>query len=194
MVSLVKKYLLFVVGVLMLGFGISLSLKVGLGGDPLGVLYDGFSKFFNVSPSVSSIIISTIFVLVTFFIDKKEIGIGTLISVLFLSVGISLGNVIIPEIMNDYIRYFLIFLILLIYSFSIAFMIKANIGKSAYDSFIFTFRMKFKKTYAQMKFIIDAVCLFLGILFGGTFNICTLVLLIFCGKGTELVLEFLNKN
>ncbi len=183
-----KKSFIYIFGALLLGFAISLSYKVGLGGDPLGVFYEGLSKSLNISVTIVSAILSSILILIAFVIDKNQVKIGTIFSVLFLSMGIKLGDTFIPIFHNNALRYGLVLIILFLYALSISLMIKADIGKSAYDAMIFSFSNKFKLNYPLMRFIIDGAFLILGFTLGGVFHIGTIVLLLLTGVTTQRLL------
>lgn len=88
---------LVIIGVIIIGFGVSLLVRAGLGTDPFSCLNLGISKLTGKSFGTCQLIMNLILCLVPFIFSKKNLGIGTLI------------NMILVGYTADFFRFFIYF-------------------------------------------------------------------------------------
>ena len=74
-----KKIIIIVIGSIIAAYGISLALYAGFGGATLAVLWQGISRTFHISIGMASLIVAIIMIVFSFFYDRSQIHIGTII-------------------------------------------------------------------------------------------------------------------
>ena len=75
----VKKIVIIVFGSIVAAYGITLALYAGFGGATLAVLWQGISISFHISIGMASMIVAIIMIIFTFFYDRSQIHIGTIL-------------------------------------------------------------------------------------------------------------------
>ena len=189
-----KKYIYLIAGGMFLGAGIAFANLSGLGADPITVMYDGVSTFFNVSIGTASWLVSIMTIIIVFFIDKEELGIGTLVTPFITKLGIDLIFKLGIEtkfnlnLIFNKILFFSIGLSLI--ALGVGVIIRQDKGKGNNDAFITALANIFDKQYYQVRFIVDLFYLIAGAILGGKITIGTLISTIVLGKMIEYVVNF----
>ena len=185
----IKSWIIFFIGTTVTGCGIQLCNLAGLGMDPLGIFQTGMARIFDISLSLSNILICVFFILVATVTNRKDVTFMSAASPFISSFGIS----IVPEFFAEWNRYVLFPLGLTMMAVGIAVSIYAGCGKTAYDCFIYGFMRMSGKSYALMRFCTDATLAVLGILMKGSAGIGTVIACVCVGKMMEFVLKNLQK-
>ena len=187
----VKKYSIFILGLLFFGFGISLGLKSGFGNNPMGVFVQGISKRTPLSIGICNMIVGLCEAGIGYALDKKNVSIATFVVIFCGSFFIDLANALIPG--SDTIVVRILYMLLGIFSYCIGFSIQqlAECGLSNYDCFIFGLSKLFKtENYPLIRGICDFLFIVTGYFLGGVIGVGTLILVLFSGK----IIVFLKKQ
>ena len=75
------KILLSIIGLFILGVGVSFTIQSNLGTDPASTLELGVSKILNISYGACAAIYNIILLTIIFFIDKKYINISSILAI-----------------------------------------------------------------------------------------------------------------
>lgn len=177
----VKDIFICLLGCIMLGGGMGMLIKVGLGSDSLSCFYEGLANKINVTVGTISLLINLLFCIIVFFLDKKKIGISTFLFMIagkypidFMTEHFFTPDSLVVAILLDII-------ICAIIGVGCAVIIAANLGVTAYDSLTLSTSEKLNKKYVIVRYIYDGSFLLLGFLLGGTIGIGTIVALIEIG-------------
>ncbi len=188
-----KNWFLLVIGSLILGFGVAVCNRSGLGADPITVYYDGIDKFLKIGLGNAANLGAFIFIVIVFFIDKTQLGLGTSLIPIINKFGIEFGIKTIPMITDPIISFVVFLFGCIILSIAIALTISANVGKSAYDALIISISSRLNKQYTHVRWVLDAVLLTLGLLLGSKMTYGTIVAMILIGKLIPMFLKVVNK-
>ncbi len=195
--SLLKKMLMFLVGVALMGVGIGLNSCIGLGTDPISVFSDGVHKFLNMSlGSAFTLTNCTIFLIVLLF-GRRYINIGTLLHAIFLGTFVNMG-VSIYSVLN--IRE-IIFLKIIVASiacillfFGTALLISVNIGLDVWTGLAMLLKDRTHKEYKIFRVVIDIFSLVIGYLMGGTVGVVTILAACFGGPIIQWFVKIIEKS
>lgn len=190
-VQLMLGFILFCFGSFILGIAISCFIVSGLGSDAMSTFAQGIGQQFLISQGSANAIISFIMVSFAFVVDKKQIGIGTVIQPFICSYAIQLGLKVLPN-MSGILLYLIYFIGLLLMGISIGITSKTNYGKTPYDSLIFALMNKFNKKYRVIRWIEDLIMLVVGIMLGGKYGIGTIITLLFVGIIAMFVMNYIE--
>lgn len=193
--SIVKDYIVYTVGILILGAGIAISDASLLGTDSLSVFVNALSKRTGLTMGVANGIICVGQIVVGYLCDKKNITLATFISLFASSIGIDLMAMFLPSNPSMILRVIFMILGILVYTFGTAVSQIPQCGYNTYDCVIFGLAKVFKvKEYAHIRWIVDGSFLVVGWILGGTVGICTVLVFALAGKLVEFYLKVLPKK
>lgn len=188
--SFTQRMIILLVGLFLMGISIALCSKTGWGADPITVLYDGIAKSLHVTLGIASVIVAIGMVVITFILDRKQLGIGTLVSPFIIQMGIDIAFPLINIPSNQMINFLFFLLGLLGLSLGISMTICADVGKGSYDALLISLSNLFNKEYTIVRWIIDAVLIGLGLCLHGSLTAGTIVAILLLGK----CITFFNKQ
>lgn len=187
----IRRYIVFIIGLMFFGFGISFGIKSGFGNNPKGVFVTGVAENISISVGTCNMLLGLFEALVGYVLDKKNVNIGTIVIILCGSYSIDLGNFLIPDsnILIIRILYMIIGIILYCFSFSIQQYVEC--GLNNYDCYIFGLAKLLKtKDYTKIRLVCDLLFIIIGYLLGGVVGIGTMILVLCSGK----IITFFKKT
>lgn len=187
--QIVLKCILSFISTLILSFGISIFIKSHLGSDPVSVFLDGINKSFGLSISVIDQTLAIVVLILAVLINKKDLGMTTIISTLFLGICLEISENVVEllyiEDSEIYIRVFYLILAQLLMSFSYALTQVFGDGMTGMDALIYGLQKKTRLSYVVLKLLYDALLMVVGISFGGVVGFGTIFSLITMGYLTS---------
>lgn len=193
--SLIKKYIVYTLGVLILGAGIAISDASLLGTDSLSVFINAITKITGIRMGVINGFVCAGQILVGYLFDRKDVTLATLISLFASSIGIDLMALILPSNPSTVLRVILMILGILVYTFGTALSEYPQCGYNTYDCLIFALANVFHiDNYAHIRWCVDGSFLVVGFLLGGTVGICTVLVFVTAGKLVEFYLGKLKQS
>lgn len=186
--------ILLIIGGLVTGLGISISVNSDWGPEPMTMFYGGLVNTFGVTTGQAQNIVAFTFIILVIFFDWRQLGIGTVLLPLIVKIGIDFGmslwnfSDIIPIV-----RLFILFVGFSVMSLGIAITINADMGKGAYDAFVLSICKKTNLKYHQIRRPIDFLILISGIFLGGNFTITTILAVFIIGKIISVFNDLLKK-
>lgn len=189
----IKRYLIFILGTYILGWGIAICEYAHLGVDPMSVLVLGTYQRLQVSFGTMNFLISLIQLIVAYFCDKKNVTIASILAMIFTSLGIDSFTLLSLGEINGILCYIVLIIGLIIYCFGIAVSELPQCGYTSYDGVIFGIKKYIKWEYHKIRWIIDLSYLVIGFVLGGQVGVGTLLILGCAGKLIEMFLEKLRR-
>lgn len=214
-INLVKKLVLFFIGMTIIQFGVALFLKTQIGSDPMTVFTQGLADALNKTPikdlgfvkmiagsntvttGVANMIILVILTVIILIVDRKRINIGTLICMVGVGPIIDLGVKVISYFPVENYNFFVKMLLVLFGCFIIALgfsiLSASNLGVAPNDIVPFIIQDKTKAQYRTIRITMDAVLLIGGFLLGGVVGLGTVISMIAIGTFIQILLPFGQK-
>ena len=192
--KVIKKYIIFAIGTLIFGFGISLSNKSLLGGNPMSVLVSGITNILPFSFGTCNLIVGIIQIIVGYICDKKTVTFATIFGTICGSYAIDFADLFIKDTNVLTIKIVYMILGIILYCLGLALQQVPNCGYSNLDCFIFGLAKVFKiDKYHIIRWIVDIAFLIIGYLLGGVVGIGTVLLFIVSGILIELFVNVFRK-
>ena len=213
--NLIKRLILFFVGMSVIQFGVALFLKTNIGSDTFTVFTQGLSIVLNktglkdlsivhaiagkaeVTPGVANMIILIVLFTIIILVDRKHIKIGTLICVVGVGPIIDLGVKVVSYFPVESYNYFVRMLIVLAGCFIIAvgfsIISASDIGVAPNDIVPFIIKDKLNFQYRWVRIGFDATFLIIGFIFGGTIGVGTIIAMLATGPFIQLLLPYGKK-
>ncbi len=176
------RVLLSTTGTVLLSFGNALHLGAGKGTDSLMVFLDGLSQVSQVTIGTVMLWFNVVALTIFFFIDRKKIGLGSLIiSVLPSPIvdGLLATGLFTPHTLAG--AYIMALAACIIKGIAIGMYMQPNVGYAPYECL--QMRIHEKRGYAigRIRMAMDAVTLVLGYLMGGVAGGGTVLALLIMG-------------
>lgn len=177
----VKHYLIrmmvFIAGLYLLAFGVSIIIKANLGTATWDVLHIGLSQNFGLSIGRWVQIVGVLMVMMTSVLEKKWVQIGSVLNIIF--VGFFLNQIlaadIIPTAPTLLLRAIMLLLGVVIMGVGSGMYVASQIGAGPRDGMTLYISKRFKLSVGTSRTILESVALTSGWLLGGPVAIGTFV-------------------
>ena len=187
-----KKIIIIVIGSIIAAYGITLALYAGFGGATLAVLWQGISRTFHISIGMASLIVAIIMIVFSFFYDRSQIHIGTIIYQLVYSLCVDLfANAHVYSTHSPtnaycthvhlWVNALIMLLGVMLFAVGTGVYAAASLGRGSYEALTFSLAEKNGWQVKAVRMILDIVMVLTGVLLGGKFGICTIVTIIISG-------------
>jgi uncharacterized membrane protein YczE len=209
-IDLLKRLVLFFVGMSVIQFGVALFLKTNIGSDPFSVFTQGLAFTLDktglrdfslvkmisgkaeVTPGIANMIILIVLFTIVLLVERKRIKIGTLICVVGVGPIIDLGIKVVSyfpvESYNIVIKALLVALGCLVIAIGFSVLSAANVGVAPNDIVPFIIQDKTKVQYRWIRITMDAVLLVVGFFLGGKVGIGTVISMLAIGPFIQFCL------
>ncbi len=191
--GILYKYTLFIIGAFFLGVGIGISDAANLGVDPMSVMILGASRHLPITFGMTNFVLSLVQIAISYFLDKKNITLATLLAMLFTSLGIDSVQLLGISSISVPWNYVLLLAGFLLYCFACALSQFPRCGYNSYDCVIFGFMKHTSKPYHFIRWFVDGFYLLAGWYLGGTIGIGTVVVILFAGYIIEYSGKLIRK-
>lgn len=176
-----KKIIIIVIGSIIAAYGITLALYAGFGGAILAVLWQGISRTFHISIGMASLIVAIIMIVFSFFYDRSQIHIGTIIYQLVYSLCVDLFANAHVYSTHLWVNALIMLLGVMLFAVGTGVYAAASLGRGSYEALTFSLAEKNGWQVKAVRMILDIVMVLTGVLLGGKFGICTIVTIIISG-------------
>ena len=180
-----KKIIIIVIGSIIAAYGITLALYAGFGGATLAVLWQGISRTFHISIGMASLIVAIIMIVFSFFYDRSQIHIGTIIYQLVYSLCVDLFANAHVYSTHLWVNALIMLLGVMLFAVGTGVYAAASLGRGSYEALTFSLAEKNGWQVKAVRMILDIVMVLTGVLLGGKFGICTIVTIIISGPVTQ---------
>ena len=214
-INLIKRLVMFFVGMSIIQFGVALFLKTSIGSDSFTVFTEGLATVLNktglkdlsivhmitgraeVTPGVANMIILIVLFIGILIVDRKRIKIGTLICVIGVGPIIDLGVKAVSyfpiESANIFVKMLLVLGGCFIIAVGFSIMSESDIGVAPNDIVPFIIKDKLNCQYRWVRIGFDATFLIIGFIFGGTIGMGTVIAMLATGPFIQLLLPYGKK-
>lgn len=199
-----KRMLLMLVGVTLMGICVSVLRLCHLGTDPYSALNYGLEKLLGIEFGTLELLFNGIMMIIVIFFDVSRLGFGTLGNMILVGYTADLTTLVteklfgVTELDGMAQRVIVMLIALTVFVFGLALYINAGLGGSAYDALPYIIHdgisRKTKKipfTFVRMAF--DGVFTVAAFLLDGEAGIITVLMVLTLGPVIELVAKLLSK-
>lgn len=170
-----RRVIRLIVGSIVMGGGIAIAMKGGFGVDPMALFWEGIHIQTGMSYGTANIVVSGVIILILFFIDRSQLGIGTVVNSVLVSLSMDLISLLPLESELFLIRLFLLLIGLVLLAGGIVYYGSANFGRGAFDGLIFGIVNKTKYSIRMIRSSFDLILVILGMLLGAKLSLGPIV-------------------
>lgn len=195
--NIIKRLVLFFVGVSIIQMGVALFLKTNIGSDPFTVFTQGLAFLMKVTPGRANMVILITLFAAILLAGRSHIKIGTLICVVGVGPVIDFGVYTVSHIpvesFNLLGKSVIVALGCAIIAAGFSIVSATKIGVAPNDIVPFIIQEKTGFQYRWIRMVLDAGYLVVGYLFGGVFGIGTIISLLLIGPCIQFCLPYGEK-
>ena len=214
-INLIKRLVMFFVGMSIIQFGVALFLKTSIGSDSFTVFTEGLATVLNktglkdlsivhmitgraeVTPGVANMIILIVLFIGILIVDRKRIKIGTLICVIgvgpIIDLGVNAVSYFPIESANIFVKMLLVLGGCFIIAVGFSIMSESDIGVAPNDIVPFIIKDKLNCQYRWVRIAFDATFLIVGFILGGKVGIGTIIAMLAIGPFIQFCLPYGKK-
>jgi len=189
--SKLRKCLIALIGILLVGIGVSFNAMAQLGNDPVGIFYDGIRNAMGLNQEqlgLASNVVNVLLAVFLFFTGRKYLNLGTLIYILPYGMCVDVGTFLYSKIFVAEALWCQILACvagcLLLY-LGVAIFIAMDIGLDPMTGVAMVVRDWLKWDYKRAKWLFDGCMTLLGFLLGGTLGVVTILSAITAGPAIQ---------
>jgi uncharacterized membrane protein YczE len=175
----IKKILFALLGILLIGIGVSFNSCAQLGNDPIGIVYDGvrnIAKLNSEQLGTASNLVNYGLILLLVFTGRRYINIGTLIYILPYGFFVNLGTRLYHSLFTVSsipLQWLTVVAGCLLLYTGVAIFIAVDIGLDPFTGIVMVIRDKIKWDYKKTKVMFDVIMVVIGTSLGGKLGIIT---------------------
>ena len=193
---MLRRFFVTFIGITFIGMGVALFATSDLGTDPYTSFVMAFGTIFKLNFAIIYWLISLIIFLFEIFLDRRLVGIGTIMNWGLVGVYVDLFSYIIeisiglPHSLIKRVIFMLSGVVIL--GFGASLYQTANLGISPYDSLAIIYANKTKWRYFWVRIISDASCVLVAFLLAGSKSGLIGIGSLVCALGIGPVVHFFN--
>lgn len=190
-----------VMAVIIMGFCLSWLLLVDLGTDPCTVMNNSIAKTIGWSLGNWQATLNIILLIIVVIFGGRNLGFGTLANMFLVGYSIDFFSwiwaKIVPEGLFDSTVVKIVVLVpaIVVFVFAVAVYMDMNMGTAPYDALSIIISKRLPKVpFKVVRIIFDAIVTMIGILFGGTLGIVTVLMVLALGPVIEWVSKLISRK
>lgn len=184
-----KRSVMVILGSFIMGVGIYLTIVGNLGSDPLTILWIGVATKLGLSVGQANLIVSAIMLFIVFFIDRKELFIGSLLNPLVIALTTDFLSRFSFQIDAPIVRLLIFISGLAVMAFGIALYSLAGFGRGAYEALVFSLSDIFKLSIRVVRTTFDVLFTIIGFLLGGSISFAPFLAIVLMGVWIQFFVQ-----
>lgn len=186
---------LVVLGSAVMGLSINLLVAAGFGLDPLSLFQAGLCNVFHISLGQASQILMFGIIVLLFFVDRKRIGVGSLLNSLLVGAFVNLFSIHISGGAGSDLWLRIVWVTggFLLMGIGIGLYVSAQLGEAGIDAMMIYFSDMFQLPLGKTRVVLDVLLAAAGFLLGGSLGWATLVSMIINGFIIQITVSLMKK-
>ena len=180
-----RRFAILFVGLFLFGIGESFLIVSNIGNSPWTVLSEGFSKQFDLTIGIATLLISVI-VLLLWIPLKERPGFGTLLNILLIALAIDLGIILLPQVDSFLFELLYVFIGISLVGIGSALYITCGLGPGPRDGWMTALHRRSGIAVGKVRLIIELTVLASGWLLGGTVGLGTALFALLIGQAVAI--------
>ena len=189
-----KEILMVIVGSMMMGASIDLFVQADFGLDPLSLFQAGLGRVLHLTLGTTSQVLMISIIILLFFIDRKRIGIGSILNSVLVGAFIKWFSPVICTGGGTAAGRLLCLLAgLILMGVGIGTYVAAGLGEAGMDAMMMYLSGKLKKNVNVTRITIDILLSITGFLLGGKLGGATVVSMLVNGYMIQFTIELIGQ-
>lgn len=191
----IRKCLIAVMGILLVGIGVAFNAMAQLGNDPVGIFYDGIRNAMGLKAEqlgMASNVVNVVLTVFLFFTGRRYLNLGTLIYILPYGLCVDIGTFLYGRIFVEdalWCRGIACVAGCLLLYIGVAIFIAMDIGLDPMTGTAMVVRDWLHWDYKKAKWLFDGCMTLLGFVLGGTLGLVTILSAVTAGPAIQYIAE-----
>ena len=195
--NLIKRLILFFIGMSIIQIGVALFLKTNIGSDPFTLFTQGLAFLLKKTPGNANMIILFVLFCIILLVERARIKIGTIICVVGVGPIIDLGVKAVSFFpiapLNIGIKILLVVFGCVLIAIGFSILAASDLGVAPNDIVPFIIKDKTNLEYRWIRMALDVSFLIIGFTLGGIFGIGTIISALLTGPCIQFCLPYGEK-
>jgi len=195
--NLIKRLILFFIGMSIIQIGVALFLKTNIGSDPFTLFTQGLAFSLKKTPGNANMIILFVLFCIILLVERKRIKIGTFICLVGVGPIIDLGVKAVSFFpiasLNIGLKLLLVILGCVLIAIGFSILSASNLGVAPNDIIPFIVKDKTNLQYRWIRMALDISFVIMGFAFGGIFGVGTIISALLTGPCIQFCLPYGEK-
>lgn len=183
-----------VLGSSLVGVGVGLCVTTGLGADALGVLWEGLAKHLPITVGQASLLVTCTCLIIVALIDKKELGLATLLNPIATSIFTDLMIKYVAIQSGMSVKLVLVVVGISFIGIGSGIAAATNAGKEGYIALSFALRKRLTVDLAKVRMGLDMICFVTGMVLGGQFMVGPIIGVLLIGPLLKMTSQYCGKK
>ena len=196
-INLIKRLIIFFVGMSIIQIGVALFLKTNIGSDPFTLFTQGLAFLLNKTPGNANMIILFVLFCIILVVERYRIKIGTIICVVgvgpIIDLGIKAVSFLPIDSLNIGIKILLVVIGCALIAIGFSILKASDLGVAPNDIIPFIIKDKTTLEYRWIRMALDVSFLILGFTLGGILGIGTIISALLIGPFIQFFLPYGEK-
>lgn len=185
--------IIVIMATILMGFCLSWLLLIDLGTDPCTMMNEAISNKISWSIGNWQALLNVILLVIVIAFGEKNLGVGTLANMFLVGYSIDFFSFIwqtIPQDIFDiwYVKIIILIVAMTIFVLAAAIYMDVHMGVAPYDAIPVIISSKLKKVpFKVIRIVFDFIVTLIGIMFGGSLGIITILMVLFLGPVISMV-------
>ena len=195
--NLIKRLILFFIGMSIIQIGVALFLKTNIGSDPLTLFTQGLAFLLKRTPGNANMIILFVLFCIILIVERNRIKIGTIVCVAgvgpIIDLGVRVVSIFPIESLNIVAKILLVVFGCVLIAIGFSILSASNLGVAPNDIIPFIIKDKTNLEYRWIRMGLDISFLIIGFTLGGVFGIGTIISALLTGPFIQFCLPYGEK-
>lgn len=195
---MIKKISVIILGNILIGLGVGLTVYCNLGIDPSTTFFSGINHVLNLGLGNCIALGNMILFIPMFMINRKTIHFGTFANMFGIGYIIQYSSqffLAVLPVTSLVIRLMIMFVAIVITCAGVGLYLSGNLGQAPWDSLAHLVNNKFPKIkYATGRLVQDVIATFIGYLLGAQLGIGTVIFAFCLGPGIQFFQAYFEKT
>ncbi|MBQ6479121.1 MAG: hypothetical protein IJI44_07120 [Erysipelotrichaceae bacterium] len=181
-----KRLLVTVSGILLLGSGIGLATAAEIGSDCMASFCEALSERLGfITIGQLTAVLELCMLMFAFVMDRETVGIGSLLSMLLIQFPVDFVYQSVPRTENNVICILYVLAGIVLISAGAELIVHAELGMGSYEAFIYSFVYRKGWKFSNVKYACDSIFLLLTVLLHGHVGVGTILTYLLIPKCME---------
>ncbi|KXG43125.1 YczE/YyaS/YitT family protein [Tepidibacillus decaturensis] len=186
------RMIIFFMGIIVMSLGISLIIEANLGVSAWDVLHIGLYKTLGLTVGTWSQIVGIVVIAVSYLMDKKILGIGTVLNMVFVGWFLDLFLYLLPTMKMIIPQITFLFLGIIFMGMGSGMYITSKLGPGPRDGLMLVLSERFHWGIGKIKTMMEMIALLIGWVLGGPVFIGTVIASVMIGPVMQFFIHLFN--
>lgn len=190
------RWIVFLIGLIVLSYGVVLTIVAELGVSPWDVLHLGIANATGMTPGTAVLVVSIFVIALVCILMKSLPQVGTILNMIVIGafIDVFLLYDLIPDITQFYQKVFVLLIGIILFGGGAGLYLSSNMGAGPRDGLVLLIHLKKRWSVSRIKTATELLVLVIGAVLGGPVGFGTVVISLTIGPVMGASLDFWNDH